>query len=127
MAQLEGGAKQTIHYTDVSPALVILAVTKGGNHIFGHVIGADGSGLPKLKTDALQEALTVFQNELLSPVYIGWVKGYMDEERARFEKSLEQGGVLAQFAEKIHINHPRHAFASFADDLRQVENSHWLA
>jgi CRISPR-associated protein Cst2 len=127
MAQLEGGAKQTIHYTDVSPTLVILAVTKGGNHIFGHIIGADSSGLPKLRIDALQEALTVFQDELLSPVYIGWVKGYMDEERVKFEKSLEKDGTLAQFAERIQINHPRHAFASFADDLRRVENNHWLA
>ena len=44
LAHLEGGAKQSLHYTDVSPALTILAVTKGGNHIFGHVIGTKSAG-----------------------------------------------------------------------------------
>jgi len=64
MARLEGGAKQTLHYTDVAPTVVVLAATKGGNHIFGHVIGANESGLPELKVDALKEALRVFERRV---------------------------------------------------------------
>lgn len=126
LAQLEGGAKQTLHYTDVAPALVIMAVTKGGNHIFGHVVGATGKGLPELKLDALREALTVFKEEILSDVYIGWVEGYLDDERARFESALKEGGTLAEFADKIKVSHPREAFKAVAAALREEKNRSWL-
>lgn len=128
MAHLEGGAKQTLHYTDVSPALVIMAVTKGGNHIFGHVIGANKSGQPVVKTDALREALTVFADTLLSPVYVGWVRGYLDEERASFETfaaEYNRTDPLPTFP--IVISHPRKAFLALVNAFDQDENSAtWL-
>jgi len=127
LALLEGGAKQTLHYTDVAPALVILAVTRGGNHIFGHVIGATGRGLPELKIAALKEALTIFADDILSDVYVGWVKGYLDEERARFEAALSEGGELAAFADQVKLSHPREAFLTLVADLRQPEHADWLA
>lgn len=127
LTHLEGGAKQALHYTDVSPALVILAVTKGGNHIFGHVVGATGQGLPEIKTDALQEALDVFQGELLSDVYVGWVKGYLDSERSKFESALGEKGALSEHASRIRIMHPRQALLAFVEDLKKPENSAWLA
>lgn len=126
LAQLEGGAKQTLHYTDVAPALVIMAVTKGGNHIFGHVVGANSRGLPELKLDALREALTVFAKEILSDVYLGWVEGYLDDERAKFEAALKEGGALAEFAAKIKVSHPREAFKAVAAALREEKNRSWL-
>ncbi len=127
LSQLEGGAKLTLHYTDVMPALTILAVTKGGNHIFGHVVGATERGLPKIKTEALAEALTVFSSELLSPVYIGWVKGYMDEQRVAFEQALGDDGVLSAHKERIQISHPRDAFKAMATAMRDPANTSWLA
>lgn len=121
LAQLEGGAKQTLHYTDVSPSLVIMAVTKGGNNIFGHVIGATGRGLPELRLDALKEALAVFKDEILSDVYVGWAKGYLDDERAKLETfAATTEGVT------IKISHPRNAFKSVAEALRKDENHSWL-
>lgn len=126
LAHLEGGAKQTLHYTDVAPALVIIAVTKGGNHIFGHVVGATGRGLPELKTEALQEALTVFADDILSDVYVGWMRGYLDEERAKFEAALADGGQLAAFATKVKLSHPREAFQALVSDLQKPENAGWL-
>jgi CRISPR-associated protein Cst2 len=121
MAQLEGGAKQTLHYTDVAPALVVLAVTKGGNHIFGHVVGANGRGLPELKLDALKEAMAVFKGEILSDIYIGWVRGYLDDERAR----LEAFAATPEGA-KVKISHPREAFQALAQALREGKNGSWL-
>ncbi|MEJ5365570.1 MAG: type I-B CRISPR-associated protein Cas7/Cst2/DevR [Desulfosoma sp.] len=126
LAYLEGGAKQTLHYTDVAPALVIMAVTRGGNHIFGHVVGANSRGRPELKLDALREALTVFREEILSDVYVGWVEGYLHDERARFEAALREDGALAEFADKIKVSHPREAFRSVANDLREQKNCFWL-
>jgi CRISPR-associated protein Cst2 len=117
MARLEGGAKQSLHYTDVAPVVVVLAATKGGNHIFGHIIGANERGLPILQNDALSESLRVFSDDLLSNVYIGWVRGYADVERAKAE-------ALAQSNARIKVMHPREAFQALIADLKQ--NPHWL-
>lgn len=117
LARLEGGAKQTLHYTDVAPSLVILAVTRGGNHIFGHVVGANGKGLPIIKTEALTEAMNVFADEILSPIYMGWAKGYLDDERASFEAWAKGNNV-------IQISHPRQAYAALIADFQK--NPTWL-
>ena len=119
MAQIEGGAKQTLHYTDVSPALVVLAVTKGGNHIFHHVVGANRQGQPEIKLQALREALTIYADTLLSPVYVGWVQGYQDEERTKFEVFAKE------FSSTIILSHPRTAFQSLIDGFEA--NPAWLA
>jgi CRISPR-associated protein Cst2 len=98
-----------------------MAVTKGGNNIFGHVMGATGRGLPELKLDALREALAVFDTEILSDVYVGWVKGYLDDERAKLEAfSQTEAGSC------IRISHPRDAFQAVAAALREETNRYWL-
>ncbi|NJP07348.1 MAG: type I-B CRISPR-associated protein Cas7/Cst2/DevR [Chloroflexaceae bacterium] len=124
MSQLEGGAKQTLHYTDVSPVLVFMAVTRGGNNIFGHVVGIDKHGKPMLKTEALHEALTVFADTLLSPVYVGWVRGYQDEARAQFEAFVEEYQKSSGI--RIHISHPRDAFKAMVEAFAQEDHATWL-
>jgi CRISPR-associated protein Cst2 len=121
MALLEGGAKQAIHYTDVAPAFCIMAVTRGGNHIFGHVVGATNKGLPVIKHDALQEALTTMRDEILSPIYVGWVRGYLDEQRQQFEDFITNITNLP-----IFVYHPRDAYRAFVEDLARPENASWL-
>ncbi|HHY93540.1 MAG TPA: type I-B CRISPR-associated protein Cas7/Cst2/DevR [Firmicutes bacterium] len=121
MAHLEGGAKQTLHYTDVSPAVTVLGVTKGGNHIFGHVVGATPRGLPEIRLEALQQVLAVFADEILSPIYVGWVRGYMDEERTKVEAFAD-----TPEGARIKIMHPREAFQSLVADLTKAENHGWL-
>ncbi len=125
LAQLEGGAKQSLHYTDVSPALLILAVTKGGNHIFWHVVGANSKGQPEIKTAALEEALRVFADDLLSPVYVGWVQGYLDDERAKFTQFLADNPVIQQH---IQVSHPREALRALVNAFNDSDNAaQWLA
>jgi CRISPR-associated protein Cst2 len=122
LALLEGGAKQAIHYTDVMPAFCILAVTRGGNHIFGHIVGANNKGLPEIKLEALREALTTMDDEILSPIYVGWVQGYLDEQRetfAQFVKDITKRPVI--------LRHPRDAYRDFVADLARAENASWLA
>ncbi len=121
LALLEGGAKQAIHYTDVTPAFCILAVTRGGNHIFGHMVGAN-RGMPEIKLKALEETLTTMDDEILSPVYIGWVQGYLDEQREPFEQFLKENSKRP-----ILIRHPRDAYREFVTDLARPENTSWLA
>jgi CRISPR-associated protein Cst2 len=122
LACLEGGAKQTLHYTDVAPAFGILAITRGGNHIFGHIVGANAKGQPEIKLEALREALTTMGDEILSSVYVGWVRGYLDEERAKFEQ------FIADFTERpILVSHPRDAYRELVAALARPENAFWLA
>jgi len=109
-ARLEGGAKQTIHYTDVAPPIVVLAVTRGGNHIFGHIMGHDQRNKPVLKLDALSEALTVHQADILSDVYVGWTQGYLDDQRPAMDEWAAARGNL-------HVSHPRQSFAALRDAL----------
>jgi len=122
LALLEGGAKQSLHYTDVAPDVAIMAVTRGGNQIFGHVVGATSRGLPELSVDAFSEAMEVFADDILSDVYVGWVKGYLDDERAKIEALAQREGRV-----RIRVMHPRSAFQELAADLRKGENHSWLA
>jgi CRISPR-associated protein Cst2 len=121
LAVLDGGAKQTLHYTDVAPPLVMFAVTSGGNHIFGYAVGANNRGLPELKLEAIKEALTVFENEILSDVYVGWVRGYLDEERAKLEEFARTPD-----GSRLRLSHPRKAFKAFVKDLKSDENKSWM-
>ena len=126
LAHLEGGAKQTVHYTDVAPSLIILAVTKGGNHIFGHTFGPDSLRLPSLKVEALRETLQVFEDDILSPIYFGWTRGYLDEQRGQLESALSEGGILEHHKAKFFLDHPRIVSSKFIEDLKRPENSQWL-
>lgn len=113
--------KQTLHYTDVNPPLVIFAVTRGGNNIFSYVVGANSRGLPELKTDAFKEALTVFENEILSDVYVGWMRGYLDDERAKIEDLAKTFD-----GRRVRVSHPREAFKALTDALKNSENVSWM-
>jgi len=122
MALIEGGTKLALHYTDVSPVIVIFAVTRGGNNIFAHIIGANSKGLPEIKVEAFKEVLSVFENDILSNIYVGWTKGYLDEERQKLENFLIQNNNKI----KIEVSHPRIAFKSLIDALKKEENVGWL-
>lgn len=120
LALIEGGAKQALHYTDVAPSLCILAVTRGGNHIFGHLIGTR-EGRPEIKQAVFQEALTTMSDEILSPIYVGWMRGYLDEQREQFEQE-----AVAYTNHSVIVKHPRDAYRTFIADLAKPENAHWL-
>lgn len=124
LADLEGGAKLTLHYTDVTPAVAFFAVTRGGNHPFQRVIGADQeTGEPVLAVDALKEVLRVYRDQILSPLYVGWAAGFHDDQRERLAALTEEdrAGVA------IHLGHPREAILSLAEAVRWPENAAWFA
>lgn len=111
IGRLEGGAKQTLHYTDVSPAFIIAAVTTGGNHIFGRIIQAQKSS-PAIHPQALHQALTTLNGDILSPIYVGRAEGFMDQAAE----------IFAHY--NIPVFHPRQALDTLADDL--AKNPAWL-
>ena len=105
LGRLHGGAKQSLHYTDVSPVVIFMAVIRGGNNPFSHVF-THRDGKPLLQMDALNDVLSDLQP--LSPVYLGWKPGYLADARA--DVSEIQG--LQQVT-------PRQAFENIALWLEQ--------
>ncbi|MDI9561631.1 MAG: type I-B CRISPR-associated protein Cas7/Cst2/DevR [Pseudomonadota bacterium] len=124
MVNLEGGAKLALHYTDVSPVICVMAVTKGGNHIFNHIFGANAKGLPDLKIDALGELLNVFKEEILSDIYFGWTKGYLEGEREKLESFCDNN--KEEFSKLTETSHPREAFKGLITALKDEKNRSWL-
>lgn len=120
LGDLNGGAKQTLHYTDVNPAVAVFAVTKGGNHPFQRLFTGGRDGRTELRLDALEETLRIYKSDFLSPLHVGWATGFLDEERTR----------LAEFAKawsgqpSIVVQHPREAAKAVADALK--ENHPWF-
>lgn len=112
LGRIQGGAKQTLHYTDVNPSFVMMAVTRGGNHAFGRVVTTDRNGLPMIHAEALQQVSDVFGEDLLSPVYVGRAAGFMDDSQS----------ILDSF--NLPSVHPRQAFDALAADL--AANPNWL-
>jgi len=75
---LQGGAKLTSHLTDVSPKFIILAAIDGGNHIFMN-IAKEVEGEATIDFDALKEVINEYSDSLLTDIYIGRRKGFLDE------------------------------------------------
>lgn len=102
--------------------LIFAAITRGGNHIFHHTVGANRQGQPEIKLPALAEALNVYRDTLLSPVYVGWVQGYLDEERAKFEAFVNQHNQSD--APIFEIGHPRSVLHALVEAFGQHPD--WL-
>ena len=127
LGRLNGGAKQSIHYTDVLPKFIILAISKGGNHLFSTTIGADSKGLPVIKTEVLKEIARVYKDEIISGIYVGLVQGYLDTQRQSLIDLLHEISTNEIYNKrKTFIGHPREAIEEFTKDLGE-EYQVWLA
>jgi CRISPR-associated protein Cst2 len=132
---LGGGAKQAIHYTDVTPAVVLAMVTRGGNNPFQYVIGADSAGHPRVQVDALTEMVQVWGDQILSPIYAGWVQGFHDVERTRLSETLASLGTGVTVTdgqppvllpEGHFTGHPRAVLQQLSADLAE-RATEWMA
>lgn len=106
---LQGGAKLTSHLTDVSPKFVILTAIDGGNHIFMNIVKEEESE-PLIDIEALKEVINEYSDCLLTDVYIGRRKGFMDSINNDIKKLTEENSniksgtikeAVDQFIDKI--------------------------
>lgn len=118
LKDLTGGAKQSIHYTDVNPKFIMLAVLKSGNNLFTNVISSDEKGLPKINFHTIKEVLDVFKSDIMSKIYIGLPQGYLDEQREELKRILDESGI------NYILEHPKNIIESFIKELK--ENNDWL-
>lgn len=134
---LYGGAKQSLHYTDVTPKVFIGMVIKGGNNPLQYIISADEKGLPTVHTEALKEVFRVWGDQILSKLYVGWVQGFYDEQRETLKNTLAgiQGEIKNKYKEMklspdgslYTLNHPREVLNQLANDIADNANVSWLA
>jgi len=127
-----GGAKQSLHYTDVTPKVFVGMVTKGGNNPLQYVISADDKGLPMVHVEALKEIFRVWKDQILSKLYVGWVQGFYDEQREIFRKILAEIQEVIKKGDKdkklpsdwslFNLNHPREILNQLATEI----NTQWL-
>ena len=124
LARLQGGAKLTLHYTDVTPVVVLVAVTRGGNHIFNYVLGPKPGKSYQLQVneDALREVFEVYRNDIFSAVYAGWASGFQDEEKEKTYTLLKK--VFGE--NKVVTGHPRAVLERLADDVKERAEE-WFA
>ncbi|MGH6690210.1 MAG: type I-B CRISPR-associated protein Cas7/Cst2/DevR [Gammaproteobacteria bacterium] len=115
LADLQGGAKLALHYTDVAPAIVVAAVTRSGNHPFVRLFSSTRKHETELKVEVLGETLRVFRDDFSSKIYVGWAKGFLDEEREK----LPQDNLLRPAV------HPREAITALAVELQDPRNDSW--
>ncbi len=137
LGRMEGGAKQTLHLTDTAPAVLFLAVCKSGNQPFMRLFGRGPLDQTVFRREVLDEALHAFRDDLVSDLYVGWAKGFLDDERAKFLETLEPtaagaggdelapAGLLA--GRRVFVGHPRDVADRFALDLAAPENAEWFA
>ncbi len=109
LAYLRGGAKQAAFGSDVTPKVLILAGMESANPIFNNLFIGTGEK-PILNVDLLLELTNDFNDKLATPIYIGFRKGYLQNE-AEINEKLKGNFVLAspveivkQFIEKHLTN-----------------------
>lgn len=83
LPELSGGAKRTDYLTDVAPRFIIAAVIGCANHIFMDVVKA-AEGRITLNTEALAEIVQDYRGHLLSDLFIGLRRGFLDD--AEYER-----------------------------------------
>ena len=124
LAMLGGGAKQALHYTDVMPAIVVSAITRGGNHPFYRMFQGSRTDGTTLHEAAVTEIFDTFHDEFLSPVYVGWAHGFLDKERAKFET------LLPKLKQPPHgfapLEHPKKVLLGLAEQIAAPKNAEWF-
>jgi CRISPR-associated protein Cst2 len=114
---VQGGAKQTLHYTDVTPVITIAAVTQYGNHPFNYLFEDRGDEIT-FKIDAFNEIVSSYRDQFLSPVYVGWRPGYAPSQRDKLAALPESTREI------VGVGTPGQAFTALSADL--AANPAWL-
>jgi CRISPR-associated protein Cst2 len=127
LGRVDGGAKQTLHLTDTAPSILVLAACKSGNQPFQRLLAGGDLGNTEFRLDVLEEAVRVFGNDLISDIYVGWARGFLDAERKKLEGALTKEGDNFKFHGKgVQLAHPREICDAFANALLGQKNVSWF-
>jgi CRISPR-associated protein Cst2 len=113
---LSGGAKLTSHLTDVSPKFLVLAALNGGNHIFMN-IAKEENGEVAVSMEALEELLQDYSETLLTDIYIGRRKGFMDNLEDKIQELVREHSEEERKISYGSINETVNAFVGKIPEL----------
>ena len=113
---LNGGAKLTLHLTDVTPKFIILAVISGGNHLFMNITSSDPNKL--INAAALKEVITDYKDSFLSDVFIGRQEGFQDALKEELENLRNELDAI----KALHLLSPKQAVEQFTATLANYIN-----
>ncbi|MDD5090317.1 MAG: hypothetical protein PHQ23_05310 [Candidatus Wallbacteria bacterium] len=140
LALLRGGAKQTQFGTDVSPKVIILAGLTCGNLIFNDlfedtkeivtspreksedVVPSDVIGGVRIKIDALKEIIKDYSDRIITPVYIGYRKGYLSADTEKKLEEWKKNPKDPKVSAAIELCSPIEAINSFVANLSPKHN-----
>jgi CRISPR-associated protein Cst2 len=122
LGAIASGAKQALHYTDLTPAIIFLTAFKNGNHPFYRVLGSSRTHETTFHRPAFDELLSVHKTAFLSDIYIGWAKGFLDDQRAQLEKAVAE----SPFKDHIQIDHPCTVIKSLANQISEGKGDAWF-
>jgi CRISPR-associated protein Cst2 len=114
---VQGGAKQTLHYTDVTPVVTIAAVTRYGNHPFNYLFEDRGDEIT-FRIEAFSEIVGSYRDQFLTPVYVGWRPGYAPSQREKLATLPDD------VRELVGVGTPGEVFTALSADL--AANPAWL-
>ncbi|ROQ65318.1 CRISPR-associated Cst2 family autoregulator [Streptomyces sp. CEV 2-1] len=121
MAEVRGGAKQSAHYGDRTPGLIILAPVKGGVNPFTRIV-RERDRKTHFDAGILREELEAWADEMDGPVRIGWAPGFLGDQRERARTDLkdliEAGTVI--------LGHPRTVLADLAKEFADGGHDDWF-
>jgi len=121
LTEIRGGAKQSLHYGDRTPALVLLAPIRGGVNPLTRVLG-NRDARTVFRTDVLREELRVWADELDGTVLLGWAPGFLGDQRERAREELADlcdDGTL-------RLDHPRVLLRELADEITAGRHDTWF-
>ncbi len=121
IAEMRGGAKQSLHYGDRTPALAIMAPMRGGINPFTRIV-RDRAGHTHIDVDILRTELDAWGDQLDGPVRIGWAPGFLGEHRDNVRNDLND---LIQSG-RVVFDHPRTIFRSLADEFVAGDHDQWF-
>ncbi|MFI0350927.1 type I-B CRISPR-associated protein Cas7/Cst2/DevR [Actinomadura sp. 9N407] len=121
LAELQGGAKQSLHYGDRTPSLVLLAPMRGGVNPFTRVLTQD-NGKVVFSCEVLREELEAWADELAGPLLLGWAPGFLGNQRDKAENSLAD--LIA--TEQVMLGHPRTMLRGLADRIEAGVHDAWF-
>jgi CRISPR-associated protein Cst2 len=111
-----GGARHTLHLTDVRPRLVILAVIEGGNHLFMN-LAYENNGQIEFNFAGLKEILVDYSDIIISDIFVGIQSGFLNDLDIKFRSEFEDFNLDGR---RVIIVTPRKAINSFADVVKKI-------
>jgi len=120
---LFGGAKSTLHLTDVTPQLLVLALFNGGNHVLANLM-YDNDGVPNFSIEALKEIIEDYKEEFLSKIYIGIRHNFLGNLRNNLEELKKQLESSKSDEENIlYLGTPKQVVEAFLNEIYKSKNN----